>query len=161
MNMFKIHKEKPEGYLAYVEISVGFFHHRGKYLFLKRSELEEAPSTWGAPGGCIEAGEMPKEALIRESMEETGYKVAEDQAEFIKTFYIENNSDKKTGFFLHMFLIEVNEPFTPKLNLEHTNFEWLAWEEAEKLPLISGKGSAMQHYRAALEEKGFSAIKRL
>ena len=29
--------------------------------------------------------------------------------------------------------------FTPKLNSEHTAFQWVSWEDAQKLPLISHK----------------------
>ncbi len=45
MSTFEIHEKKPESYSTYVEVSVGFFHHKGKYLFLKRSNLEERPNT--------------------------------------------------------------------------------------------------------------------
>jgi len=67
---------------------------------------------------------------------------------------VERDSNKKTGFSLHLFYIELDEFFIPQLNSEHTDFQWLIWEEAEKLPLISGKGLAMQYYRRALEERG-------
>lgn len=157
MSTFEIYEKKPEGYCAHKEVSVGFFHHEGKYLFLKRSYLEENPNTWCVPGGCVEPGETPLEGLIREAYEETGHILQSDKPQFIKTFYVETNSNKKRGFSLHLFYIELDDFFTPQLNNEHTDFQWLIWEEAEKLPLISGKGPAMQHYRTALEE--FTALK--
>ena len=44
-----------------------------KYLMVKRSfEEENYPGYWGVPGGKMEEGESPKDALIREIKEELG-----------------------------------------------------------------------------------------
>ena len=153
MSNFEILLEKPESYAAGIEVSVVFFHHRGKYLFLKRSEQESRPNTWCVPGGSFEPGETAEQAAVREVYEETSYAIEQKEVEFVQTFYIRTDLRKKTGFFLHMFYIDLNETFIPKLNQEHTAFQWLSWEEGEKLPLISGKGPAMDYYRRALETK--------
>ena len=43
------------------------------YLFTKRSKIETTyPEYWDIPGGLVELGELPKEAIIRETKEEVG-----------------------------------------------------------------------------------------
>ncbi len=44
-----------------------------KYLVTKRSKLETTfPEYWDIPGGLADYGELPKEAVIRETFEEVG-----------------------------------------------------------------------------------------
>lgn len=43
----------------------------GSVLMIKRDDTR----TWTAPGGSLDAGELPTEAVVREVEEETGYKV--------------------------------------------------------------------------------------
>lgn len=44
---------------------------KNKLLFIRKSE----DGIWGLPAGAIEPGESPKEAVVREVLEETGLKV--------------------------------------------------------------------------------------
>ena len=48
---------------------------RGDQLMLTRRGIEPALGAWDLPGGYIEVGEHPEEALIREMAEETGLEV--------------------------------------------------------------------------------------
>ena len=41
------------------------------------SERTAVPGSWGLPGGGIDAGENPSQAVIREAVEETGFEVGE------------------------------------------------------------------------------------
>src|SRR3990167_1787520 len=48
----------------------------GKYLILHKSDSEDInPNTYDLPGGRLEFGEKPEEALVREVVEETGLEV--------------------------------------------------------------------------------------
>jgi 8-oxo-dGTP diphosphatase len=47
----------------------------GEYLILKRNE-EPFAGEWDLPGGFVEMGESPREAVVREVAEETGLTVA-------------------------------------------------------------------------------------
>ena len=48
----------------------------GKYLLIKRSKIKRGfpnvyPSYWDIPGGSVEENELPREAALREAMEES------------------------------------------------------------------------------------------
>ena len=52
----------------------------GKYLVIKRTEIKRGklnsyPLYWDVPGGSVEEGELPRDAAIRETMEEVNLKV--------------------------------------------------------------------------------------
>lgn len=52
----------------------------GKYLVIKRTEIKRGklnsyPLYWDVPGGMVEEGELPRDAAIRETMEEVNLKV--------------------------------------------------------------------------------------
>lgn len=52
------------------------YNQNGEYLVLKKGEKEDiAPETFDFPGGRVQFGEKPEEALVREVMEETGFNV--------------------------------------------------------------------------------------
>ena len=47
-----------------------------KYLLLKRSKEESPyPEYWDIPGGLADYGELPKDAVIRETKEEVGLNI--------------------------------------------------------------------------------------
>ena len=52
----------------------------GKYLLIKRSKIKRGlpnvyPSYWDIPDGSVEENEMPREAALREAMEEVNQKI--------------------------------------------------------------------------------------
>ena len=48
----------------------------GKYLVTKRSKGETTyPEYWDIPGGLVDYGELPKDAVIRETKEEVGLNI--------------------------------------------------------------------------------------
>lgn len=53
-----------------VDMATGFLVHRGKVLIQKRKPGDVWPGLWEFPGGCIEPGETPEQALRREYLEE-------------------------------------------------------------------------------------------
>lgn len=64
-------------YDAHICLTVaGVLFHQGKVLLVKHKKLQ----IWLAPGGHIEANEMPHQAAEREFWEETGVKVRAIQA---------------------------------------------------------------------------------
>lgn len=94
----------------------------GKVLLLRRSKEGDAAGTWCIPGGKIEAGETAEDAAVREVWEECGYRAGVAGELFARRV--------KDGVDYTTFLRHIEEPFTPKLNDEHTAYLWIRPEEA-------------------------------
>ena len=86
-----------------------------QYLLVKRSDTGE----WEQPGGHIESRESPEEAAARECVEEIGS--CPDGIRWIGR--ITTNPD---GGDYTCFLQDVPAPFDPKLNDEHTEWQWVS-----------------------------------
>ena len=79
----------------------------GKYLVTKRSENETTyPEYWDIPGGLVELGELPREAVIRETKEEVGLNIIPT-----KVVHEDSNLDvKKDLIFIRLvYLCELND----------------------------------------------------
>lgn len=59
-----------------VQITIGVLQHQGLYLVTQRQAHQDLANFWEFPGGKIEAGESPQQALSREFFEEVGVKVS-------------------------------------------------------------------------------------
>ena len=58
-----------------MHVAVGLIFHRGRLLILRRSEDQMLGGLWEFPGGKLESGETPTQAVEREVREETGLTV--------------------------------------------------------------------------------------
>ena len=101
----------------------------GKYLLIKRSKIKRGlpnvyPCYWDIPGGSVEENELPREAALREAMEEVNQKIRID-----KIIHEDSQFDasKDTVFtrlvYAGSFLEERNIILDPE---EHTDFIWLS-----------------------------------
>ena len=94
----------------------------GRILLAHRSgKCDFEPSTWGTWGGKIDEGETPMDAVVREIDEESGYN-GEYKINPLWTF-----EDPEYGFKYYNYLILVPYEFTPKLNWENDDSEWVEW----------------------------------
>lgn len=115
----------------------------GRVLLLKRADsAQDAPGTWGFPGGSIEPNETPEAAARRELQEECG----EDYTGPLTPLYT-----SRDGF--QCFGAALDKPFAPALNDEHTAARWAPFDnlpeplhpgmqELTTMPLIEGKSNA-------------------
>lgn len=85
-----------------ISVSVGVLRYCGLYLIQKRPVGKPYPNYWEFPGGKIDSGETPKEALCREFKEEVALDVL-DSKEVINfyTFFDKN--------LLHIHMFEIQE----------------------------------------------------
>ena len=101
----------------------------GKYLLIKRSKMKRGlpnvcPSYWDIPGGSVEENELPREAALREAMEEVNQKIRID-----KIIHEDSQFDasKDTVFTRLVYAGRILEERDIILDPEeHTDFVWLS-----------------------------------
>ncbi len=119
-----------------IEVAALFIEHENRILLLHRQERKSQGNLWGIPGGKLDKGESPLQAVLREIQEETGYDFSQQPMESLGTVYIEYNN--KDHFIYHMFRTKLTEdPAAVKINFdEHKGFTWVTPQDALKLELI-------------------------
>ena len=101
----------------------------GKYLLIKRSKIKRGlpnvyPSYWDIPGGSVEENELPREAALREAMEEVYQKlrinkIIHEDSQF--------DASKDTVFTRLVYAGEILEERDFILDPEeHTDFKWIS-----------------------------------
>ncbi len=101
----------------------------GKYLLIKRSKIKRGlpnvyPSYWDIPGGSVEENELPREAALREAMEEVNQKLR-----IIKIIHEDSQFDasKDTIFTRLVYAGEILEERDFILDPEeHTDLIWIS-----------------------------------
>ena len=91
-------------------------------LLLRRKDSDFSPNTWGLPGGHIDPGEKPEEAVVRELFEETGFKCQSPKLIFT---YLEEGTEIYYYFcspqnFNHNIILDSEE---------HNNYKWFSFFE--------------------------------
>ena len=110
-------------------ISHTLIEKEGKYLLIKRSKIKRGlpnvyPSYWDIPGGSVEENELPREAALREAMEEVNQKILID-----KIIHEDSQFDasKDTVFTRLVYAGRILEVRDIILNPEeHTDFVWIS-----------------------------------
>ena len=83
---------------APVIVSVAVLFHRGEVLLTRRMEGAHLAGLWEFPGGKVEEGEDPEDALIREVREECGVQIAVEDI-FDVTFHRYESKDVLLLFY--------------------------------------------------------------
>jgi 8-oxo-dGTP diphosphatase len=104
----------------------------GEYvLIVNRQKPEKTKTgkilTWAFPGGHQEYGEKPEKAVVRETLEETGYKI-----KVIKL--INYKIHPETGVVVRYFLCELEEKEPVALPQENYEIKEIRWIKIEELP---------------------------
>lgn len=108
----------------------------GEILLLKRSkEYSDSYNSWGFPGGRIQKGETPEQALARETEEETGIKDLEIIKEFgfTTTPHRIKYGDLDVGVLLVIYECKVKNPNDLILSPEHDAYRYFSPHEAADL----------------------------
>ncbi len=100
----------------------------GKYLLIKRSKIKRGlpnvyPCYWDIPGGSVEENELPREAALREAMEEVNQKIRIN-----KIIHEDSQFDtsKNTVFTRLVYGASIIDQRDILLDLEeHSDFVWI------------------------------------
>lgn len=140
MEVFSCSKIPPEDFTPYVSAVGCVVEKSGQILFLQRSLGSACPSVWGIPGGKIEEGETPQEAVVRELFEETAITMELEKLSPVVTLFIK----KPQGHYpYHMFFYPCEELCKVLLSDEHVAYKWVSLEQMSRFSLIVGSQETM------------------
>jgi 8-oxo-dGTP pyrophosphatase MutT (NUDIX family) len=130
----------------------------GRIFFQKRSAQRKLfPNTWDIVGGHLEPGETVAEALRREVLEETGWRIFAVLA--MVGDYLFTGND---GIERHEtdFLVRVDGDLErPRLEAgKHTEFRWLGRDE---LDVLDASGDVNDGVIRRIAEDGFAVLHTL
>ena len=104
----------------------GIVAYQGKMLLLKKVKpSKDNYGYWELPGGGMESGETPTEAIQREILEETGLNV--DVEGVVSTFHVKRKDKEIVGL---IFLCHARDMHV-QLSEEHTEYVFVSQEETE------------------------------
>jgi len=85
-----------------------------KVLLCKRNSDSSLPGYWSFPGGKMEDGETPKEAAIREFMEETDLSIYND-INFVTAIKRYTRDGQQVKGLMYCYLMDIEEEIYPDL----------------------------------------------
>lgn len=107
-----------------------------KLLVVKRSATETTlPNKWEIPGGHIESRETVRDAIVRETFEETSLTAEKVVGEFEEMHY-ESRSGKKNVQMNFVVTVEQNEDVRLCAD-EHCEWKWIGEDEVKGLDCTS------------------------
>lgn len=153
-DLISVFRTEPQDFSPTVEVASCYIESKGIILFLKRAVGKPEGGRWGVPAGKVENGESNREAVIRETYEETGIRLDEDKLKFVGKIFIRKPN---VDYVYHMYHKNLGEFPVVTLNDEHQEYRWLSMEEASYLPIMSGGFEALQHFRALTDKPEVSS----
>ncbi|HZQ55837.1 MAG TPA: (deoxy)nucleoside triphosphate pyrophosphohydrolase [Bryobacteraceae bacterium] len=108
-------------------VSAGIIHRDGRVLVGQRRRDDRHPLKWEFPGGKVEHGESPQQALARELLEELQIRAK------IGTELARYEHDYPTGSRVHLLFFVVTE-FSGEPTARV--FEQISWADVHSLPKL-------------------------
>ena len=107
-----------------IEVVAAIIEHEGKVLATQRG-YGEFEGSWEFPGGKVEAGETPEEAIVREIQEELSATIEVDR--FVTTVDYDYDTFHLT---MHCYLAHVAQGHLQLL--EHSAAQWVSAETIDE-----------------------------
>lgn len=109
----------------------------GNILLLKRSNSDSRrPNQWDLPGGHVDEGEEPSQAVIREIKEESGLDATLQHLLYAKTELVkweENDSKEVASNVTWQYFSCVANQKEVTLSHEHSDYCWVSLTEAMRI----------------------------
>ncbi len=134
------------------QVAVAIIRRNGQVLACQRMKDARYPLKWEFPGGKLEQGETPREALVRELHEELGiHALVGDEFHVQEWVYKEGVAEpEKTGAF-RVFYFLVEEFTGVPVNRAFESIRWVRPEELQHMDILEGNRAAInlfvQHVR--------------
>jgi 8-oxo-dGTP diphosphatase len=112
-----------------LKVVAALIEHQGRILACQRSRGRRFELMWEFPGGKMEPGETPEQALTRELSEELGV-TATIGREVYRTTHLP--AETREPFELIFFAAQV-----PPSEIQNREFEQIVWREPEMLPELN------------------------
>ena len=117
-----------------IAVVAGVVRREGRVLLCQRPEGKRFGLLWEFPGGCVEPGETPERAVVREWLEETGFRVS-----VVRQLDTIRHNYTTYRITLRCYLLELEgKPQgcpVPKELTEATACQWIAPQDVEAFPL--------------------------
>ena len=118
----------------------GVLIREGKFFIQKRRQQGVWANLWEFPGGQIESGETPEEAVVREFMEETGMMVGElEKIHAIKHTYTHYR------ITLHCYFVRLQDNTVEPTLTAAQEYRWASPEELKNLAFPAPHRQLIEH----------------
>jgi len=124
----------------YISMATGVLIHDGRILTQKRQADDIWGNLWEFPGGVVETGETPDQAVVREYLEETGLTVNHPVP--IASFKHSFTRFRVTLYAFFVTLLSNPQELTLQAAQEH---RWASWSEILKLAFPAGHRKLVRH----------------
>ncbi len=139
-----VQKERPVIVKApspiYISMATGVLIHDGRILTQKRRADDVWGNLWEFPGGVVETGETPDQAVVREYLEET--RLAVNHPEPIASF---KHSFTRYRVTLHAFSVTLLSSPGELVLQDAQEHRWAGWSEIMKLAFPAGHRKLVHH----------------
>ena len=125
---------------VFLTMATGVLIHEGRVLAQKRMADDIWPNLWEFPGGVVEDGETPPQAVIREYLEETA--LAVDRPTPIASF---RHSYTRFRVTMHAFHVELRSDPAALTLAAAQEHRWATWSEIRSLAFPSGHRQLVRH----------------